>query len=908
MNGLTKKLEQNGKSPARFPVSPIVNVAAVVIALLPTCRLPAQDRPAPNSAVGARETSAAQIAPDGVIRDRARPEFDTRYTASPVADTPSPVDPRDWLFWRGSGYDGVSCETGLVDDFDPEGGPDGNVLWRRTDLGGRSTPIVMDGRLYVLLRAEPGTSREGERVVCVNAETGETIWENRFNVYLSDVPDTRVGWSACVGDPETGTIFALGVCGHFQCLDARTGQTRWYVPLHERFGLLSTYGGRTNFPVICEDLVIVSGVIIGWGEMAKPAHRLIAFDKRTGEVAWFNSTRELPEDTTYSSPTLAVLNEQLSLVFGSGDGSIWSFQPRTGRPIWEYMLSRRGINAPPLVAHSWVYAGHSEENLVGTTMGALVAIDTAKAPADLGANITQTAEAWRLDELAAGRSQPTLVGDQLWVFDDGAKLRVLNAATGEQIGKRVALGRMMHGSPLQADGKIYAFESNGRWAIYRPLEQGEVEVVSSGRMPQGEECQGSPSCSHGRVYLQTTGALYCLQDPEKTPGATTPQAASPEPPVSGDAKPAAVQVFPAEVLLQPGQTQQFAVRVFNARGQLLPTIENAKFSLEGPGQISESGRFTAASDAPHVAAFVGAQVGELAGRARIRVVPDLPWSFTFDNREVPVPWVGARYRHIILDDDLLQELRQANPVAAQLYIYFQSAFDNTQRPVQTYDNSTPQQKWTDLQRFLRISVTSLEQAQQQLDPALDVLITQRVLARRQWNDVANVGIRLVVAQGDRPLQGNGVMTKIATLPKGTRSRCWFGPSDLHDYTIQADVRGAIKDNQLPDIGLIAQGYTLDLQGEHQRLQIRSWDPQLRMAKTIDFGWQPDRWYTMKFRAALEDGQAVLRAKVWPREQPEPVEWMLEATDEVPNESGSPGLFGNASNAEIFLDNIRVTAN
>ena len=92
------------------------------------------------------------------------------------------------------------------------------------------------------------------------------------------------GWDGppASGIPETGTIFAQGVCGHFQCIDARTGQTRWYVPLHERFGLLSTYGGRTNFPVICEDLVIVSGVIIGWGEMAKPAHRLIAFDKRSG--------------------------------------------------------------------------------------------------------------------------------------------------------------------------------------------------------------------------------------------------------------------------------------------------------------------------------------------------------------------------------------------------------------------------------------------------------------------------------------------------------------------------------------------------------------------------------------------------------------------------------------------------
>ena len=81
-----------------------------------------------------------------------------------------------------------------------------------------------------------------------------------------------------------------------------------------------------------------------------------------------------------------------------------------------------------------------------------------------------------------------------------------------------------------------------------------------------------------------------------------------------------------------------------------------------------------------------------------------------------------------------------------------------------------------------------------------------------------------------------------------------------------------------------------------------------MARTIDFPWAADRWYTMKFRAAVEDGRAVLRAKVWPRGEAEPDGWQLEASDDVPNLSGSPGLFGNAKDAEIFLDNVRVNLN
>ncbi len=152
------------------------------------------------------------------------------------------------------------------------------------------------------------------------------------------------------------------------------------------------------------------------------------------------------------------------------------------------------------------------------------------------------------------------------------------------------------------------------------------------------------------------------------------------------------------------------------------------------------------------------------------------------------------------------------------------------------------------------------------------------------------------------------MVKITTIPKGTRSRGWFGHSDLQDYTIQADVRGAVTNDKMPDIGLIAQGYTLDLQGISQRLQIRSWVPQLRMASTINFDWQPGTWYTMKLRAESRGDKAVLKGKVWPRDEAEPETWTIEAEDESPNRSGSPGLFGNAKDAEIYLDNILVTPN
>lgn len=721
------------------------------------------------------------------------------------------ADPLDWHFWRGPEQNGVSRETGLPDNFDftklaatdvPDllvGEAGTNVAWKRKDLAGRSTPIVMRGKLYTLVRAEPETDREGEKVVCLDAKTGKTLWENRFNVWMSEVPDTRVGWSSVIGDPETGNVFSLGVCGYFQCINGQTGETIWSIPLHEQFGLVSTYGGRTNFPVVFEDLVIVSAVIVGWGDMARPAHRFIAFDKQTGQVVWFNGTRLLPEDTTYSSPVLTVFKGQRALVFGSGDGWLYAFQPRTGKPIWEYRLSRRGLNQGPLVDGDTVYMGHAEENVAGTKQGAIAAID-----GTLTGDITAKGTRWKVEEIGNDKCANLVLDGRLYVLDDSGKLFVFDKESGKRIA-REALGTVARSGLLAADGKIYAV-ANDRWYILRPDEKKGVQIVKKGRFGPGEQCESTMICSHGRLYLSTFDGLYCLQDKSKEAGSTPLPQPAKEADAGDDEKPAHLQVVPAEVLVRPGETVRFQARLFNARGQLLRDTP-AEYKLDGPGEISADGTF-AVSGSDHAATIVAAQAAGLKGQARLRTVPNLPWSFDFDKlKDAPITWVGARYRHVL-----------------------------------------------------------------------------------------------------REVEGSPALVKVTTIPKGTKSRCWFGQSDLHDYTVQAEVQGMIKDEKLPDIGLITQGYSLAMHGQSQTLQIRIWGAQSRSAVVMPFAWSPKRWYVMKFKSVTEGNVVTLHGKVWPRGEKEPEAWTIEATDVAPNRSGSPGLFGDATNAEVFIDNVQVTPN
>jgi outer membrane protein assembly factor BamB len=726
------------------------------------------------------------------------------------------VDPLDWPYWRGPEYNGISRETGLPDTWNIEGGEGSNLSWKRDDIHARSTPIVLRGKMYFLARNNPATPIEGEKICCLDAATGDTIWESTHNVWSSDVPDTRVGWSSVVGDPDTGYVYALGANGLFKCLDGESGKVIWSTPLHERLGLLSTYGGRTNYPIVCDDLVIVGAVIIGWGDMAMPAFRLAGFDKKTGEIAWFESTRLRPEDTTYSGPTLATIRGEKRLFIGSGDGWVYGFQPRTGKRVWECQLSRRGLNSSPLVDGETVYMSHSEENPAPSSkMGAIAAMNGA-----LSGDITKTGILWRIEEeVSAGKSALLKVGDRLYAADDAGKLFVLDAKTGEQLCRKIPLGTINFASPVYADGKIYHVEKNGRWYIMTPDEKRGVEAFkrgkTSGMFPSGDECWASPVISHGRVYIITTGAVYCFEDKTKKHGSTPRPEPAKETPVSDDPKPALVQVFPNEVLMKPGETQAFTVRLFNSNGQFLKE-STAEFSYENlgknlaKGSFNKEGAFTADPASTHSAVKVIAKVGDLVGHARVRIVPPLPWKFDFEGlKDAPITWVGARYRHRI-------------------------------------DN----------------------------------------------------------------VDGSAAMVKSTTIPKGTRSRASFGPSDLSDYTIQADMKMAGGDTKAPDIGLIAQGYTFEYQGEGQNLLIHSWvsHDKRSFKKLHPFNLKTGTWYTLKLKAANEGSTAKVQAKIWPRDEKEPEQWTIELTDLAPNTHGAPGMFGNATNAEIYIDNVIVTPN
>ena len=698
----------------------------------------------------------------------------------------------DWPDWRGLKRDGTSPEKNLPTKWSPAGE---NLAWK-VPFGGRSAPIVMGNRVYVLNTVGAGATLR-ERVMCLDADTGKVIWQHAYNIFLSDVPPHRAAWASPAGDPETGNVYTFGVGGMLNAFD-KAGKVIWSRSLAEEVGLVTTHGGRTVSPVIEGDLVIVSGVTTGWGEFARAGHRFMAYDKRTGTPVWISSPGGRPFDTTYSPPVVADVDGTRLLMAGGGDGTVHAIKVWTGEPVWKYYMSKRGVNTGVVLNGTTAIVTHSEENLDTNEMGLIAAVD-AKAKGDIGKEQIK----WSKVGFQGGFSSPIADGDRLYQVDNGANLFAFDINTGKTLWQQ-NLGTIQKASPVLADGKLYVGSENGKFFILRPGQE-KVEVLDEDQLGPQEQIIASPAVSNGRVYLVSTDAIYAIGKQK---------AVTPNPVITVDkkapagAKVAHVQIVPAELALKPGEKVSFRVFTYDDKGRLLESA-SAPLALEKLKGTLNGDTLVAPTDAAPQAGAITATVAGIKGSARVRVFQPMPWQENFDNLaagSVPPTWINT------------------------------------------------------LGKF-----------------------------------------------SGREVEGAKVLVKHADNAFTKRARVFMGPTDWSNYSVEADVRATEKRRQLGDAGVVAQRYNLVLFGNHQRLELQSWQPETQRTVSVPFQWKGDNWYRLKLRVEPVNGKVVARGKAWLASEPEPEKWLVERTDEFPNTQGSPGIYADAP-FEVFFDNVKVTPN
>lgn len=559
----------------------------------------------------------------------------------------------DWVHWRGPEQNGISRDSGLPDTWSL--GADGkgeNVIWS-DDIGGRATPVIMNGRVYLNCRTTdplegPGKVNLQEQVVCRDLNTGKVLWVDKFNVFQTDIPAPRVGWAPMAGDPETKRVYVHSVSGLLRCY-TEDGKVAWEHSLFEDFGKISGYGGRTQAPIIDEDRVIVSFFMLNWGKTGNPPpkHTYYAFDKRTGKLLWTAAPGGRPLDTNYSHPFITVIDGVRQLIGGNADGGVYGMNARTGEKLWGMEMSKRGLNTAAVADGNLVYIAHGEDNIDNTEFGRVQCVDASKR-----GDFTEEGGVWRVDGVKVGYTGLLVQDGVLYAIADTGKLYAYDAKNGEELWD-YSLGTVGKGSPIWADGKIYAMEVNGNIHVLKADRTGCKELsknslkVSEDAANRGfkgmDEIYASPAVSNGKVVFVTRDRTICI-------GKADGWKSNPAKPFSEERAAtdqiAHIQLVPFETTLSNGGEVEYEVHAYDPNGRFVKKMPAEGLTLlEGFSDAKVDGsKVVFPSGAKEQAGEITATVGNLTATARLRVFPPAPWNWDFTGYtglRVPPTWVNA---------------------------------------------------------------------------------------------------------------------------------------------------------------------------------------------------------------------------------------------------------------------------
>jgi outer membrane protein assembly factor BamB len=562
---------------------------------------------------------------------------------------------------------GFSSDKNLPDRFglDPAD-PQSNLVWRQP-YGCRSTPLVMNGKVFIINSDGEGVN-EGERVMAFDAATGNVLWEHKFNVFHTDIVSSRVGWANLSGDRGSNRIYAHGTQGFLMCLDGNDGKPVWQHSLTEEYGRVTGYGGRIVSPTVFGDVVVVGLINASWGDQARGQNRFVAFDKANGVVRWWSSPCEVLKGTYYSNPIFRRINGQDLMISGAADGTLLALQANTGNKVWSYQVGANVINTSPVARGDLIYVTHGEENVDVAEMGRVVCVDAGQVENGRPKLV------WEEVGVKAGLASPALSPaegglDQLYVPDDGAALFCFNPLTGKRLWK-YKYGRVSRGAPVVADGKIFIAEVNSRFHILKPGDR-KCEQLSEqtffDKAGGFVEINATPAVANGRIYFGTRDDVFCAGRKEWSSDEKIALTnLRPEPSPQNPSTPATALLWPADVTLSPGDSMTFQPIAYTADGRTIGPMLNAKWSLPLPpktpagmqppalrGEIVD-GKLTVAANVPGQQGYIEAEIGELKARARVRVAPQLPYAP--DLSKVPVGampggWINVQGKYEVVERD-----------------------------------------------------------------------------------------------------------------------------------------------------------------------------------------------------------------------------------------------------------------
>ena len=366
----------------------------------------------------------------------------------------------------------------------------GNELWRKplplsnVAHGSASSPVLVNN--MVVINRDPdgpnygGRRKEGEYILAVDQNTGETIWRQERRM---DSP----GWSTPVlwkhGNEQE--LVVLGG-GHLISYDLKDGHKRWW------FDNLPSVMGVALTPVYTEDTLFVAVAVGRSGDPVNPI-----------ELPGFNELIEMYDSDKDNRLIQAEIPDDLSLIYRRGP-EVTGVKRR---------FSQLDTDQDGAIGEvEWNKVVIDTKNISPGQMDALIAIRSGGKD-----DVSQSHERWRAYEGIGQVSSPLFYQGRIYLVKHGGNVTCYDAKTGDKIyGDRAGPRAYYFASPVAADNKIYFCSSNGIIIVVQAGDKFRILAQNKIR----ERIYATPALVDGKIYLRTDKNMYAFISAKDDSGQT----------------------------------------------------------------------------------------------------------------------------------------------------------------------------------------------------------------------------------------------------------------------------------------------------------------------------------------------------------------------------------------------------
>jgi outer membrane protein assembly factor BamB len=386
----------------------------------------------------------------------------------------------DWPQWRGPNHDGISTETGLLQDW-PEGGP--KLVWEAKGLGtGYASVSILGNRIYTA-----GDKGGESRVEALNLADGSLVWS------------ARIGKAGKVGDPafegprstpatDGQLVFEVNQWGEMVCVQTDGGKEVWRKDFTKDFGGTRPEWGYAESPLVDGDKVLVTP---GGGQGT-----VVALNKNTGAVLW--QCKELTDDAHYSSLILAEpggVRQYIALT----PASVAGISAVDGKLLWRG--PRKGnvaVIPTPVYSDGYVYV----------TSGYATGCNLFKLTSDSGKFSVEQVYANKV--MVNHHGGVIKIGDFVYGYSDSKGWNCQDFMTGKA--KWQDKEKLGKGSLVFADGRFYLRQEDKKGTVAL-IEASPDGYREHGRFDQPDRSDQNswphPVVAGGKLYLRDQDVLLC---------------------------------------------------------------------------------------------------------------------------------------------------------------------------------------------------------------------------------------------------------------------------------------------------------------------------------------------------------------------------------------------------------------